>query len=1112
MRSLQLRQRIPGEPVTYADMAASDHCWINREDFDTYQPLASREGAGAPVGSTFPIAGVGTVRKSVTHNGKQVALTFENSLHTPTLQHNLVSIGRLDRVGYSATFGGGKVMFHDPKGHPFMSGHGRGTMYVLELKPPEPQAYAARSHNKPTDLETWHRRFGHASEAGVRELASKGMVEGLNITSLETRGRCEDCIYGKHARRPFDEVVTPETEVLERAHLDLWGKACVQSMGGKSYMMLIEDGGSSHMEGYFLDSKSAETTLAAFSHYHVTAERQTGRKLKYVRTDGGPEWVNELWVAYFEKHGIIHETTPAYSSAANGVAERGIRMIIERVRCGLRDAGLAGSVWAETAATMIYLRDFLPMRRHPGKVPHEIWYKTKPDVSHLRAFGCVTYAKIPKEHGVSKLEPCSIKTVLIGYYGRGAYRLLDQLTGRIIKSRDVIFEEGSGHRTLPSVRIPPTEGESSFEFDDPVVGVQAPAIDPADHADLDPDLDHDVDVQHGHHGLVPAHEPEPPAVPPAPAPAPIEPVPLRRSTRPTTLSRAAEDLAEFTERENAAAASKKDWASTSKRPTGLAVQAYITMLNDSVALAANPNDNWIPNSYREAITREDLWRGPMDDEIARMHERKVWHLVDRPKDANVMKNRWSFANKYDVDGGVVARKARLVAKGFTQIPGIDYFETYASVVRYESLRMNLAIAAAEDMEAWQVDFVGAYLNAPMREVVLMEQPEGYMAPGTEGKVAQLDYTLYGTMQGANNWWDSLDKEYRKLGYYRSKADTSVRSRDIDGEKTITSTYTDDVTGISSSMAGAEQARAELGLQYEIKDLGESKLILGIRVDRDRAAGTISISQRTYIERVLARHGMSDCNPRSTPLPTGVVLNKSQAPTTEEEQYFMRDKPYREVLGAVMYAQIATRPDVSYAVATLSKFASNPGPPHWAALMHVLQYLKGTLHYKITYGGEGFTSLAPIGYVDADYAGDTDTRRSCAGHVFVQAGGPTAWGAQYQPTVALSTTEAEYMSLTRSAKQVQWMYSAMDEVGFPQPKPAVLKGDNRSANALAKNTKHNSRVKHIDIRHHYVRERVKEGDIIIEHVPSIDNPADLFTKPLTRAVHHGHCLTLRLCED
>jgi hypothetical protein len=109
-----------GEPIMYTDVAASDHCWINRDDFNTYQPLTSPKGVGAPVRSTFPIAGVGTVRKSITCNRKQVALTFENSLHTPMLQHNLVSIGCLDCAGYSATFSGGKVTFHDPKGHLFM--------------------------------------------------------------------------------------------------------------------------------------------------------------------------------------------------------------------------------------------------------------------------------------------------------------------------------------------------------------------------------------------------------------------------------------------------------------------------------------------------------------------------------------------------------------------------------------------------------------------------------------------------------------------------------------------------------------------------------------------------------------------------------------------------------------------------------------------------------------------------------------------------------------------------------------------------------------------------------------------------------------------------------
>jgi hypothetical protein len=258
--------------------------------------------------------------------------------------------------------------------------------------------------------------------------------------------------------------------------------------------------------------------------------------------------------------------------------------------------------------------------------------------------------------------------------------------------------------------------------------------------------------------------------------------------------------------------------------------------------------------------------------------------------------------------------------------------------------------------------------------------------------------------------------------------------------------------------------------------------------------------------------MTDCNPRPTPLLLGIELTKEQAPTTEAEHHYMKDKPYREVLGSVMYAQIATRPNLSYAVTMLSKFSSNPGKPHWIALLHVLQYIKGSLGLKITYGGHGNTSLTPYGFVDADYGGDKDTRRSCSGQVFFMAGGPVAWGAKYQPTVALSTTEAEYMALTRASQQILWMYFAMSEVGFPQPKPACLYGDNAGAIALTKNTKHNAHIKHIDIRHHYIRERVDDGDIVVHQIPTSDNIADIFTKPLGRVAHRRICILLRLCEE
>jgi hypothetical protein len=187
--------------------------------------------------------------------------------------------------------------------------------------------------------------------------------------------------------------------------------------------------------------------------------------------------------------------------------------------------------------------------------------------------------------------------------------------------------------------------------------------------------------------------------------------------------------------------------------------------------------------------------------------------------------------------------------------------------------------------------------------------------------------------------------------------------------------------------------------------------------------------------------MMDCNSKPTPLPLGIVLSKDQSPKSQEDRKLMADKPYREVLGSIMYAQIGTRPDLSYAVSTLSKYASNPGIAHWQALIHVLRYIKATLHYKITYGGDCFKDLKPTGWVDADYGGDIDSRRSCAGYVFIQAGGPTAWSAQYQPMVALSTTEAEYMAVSCAAKQILWMYSEMEEVGYAQEKPGILYNDN-----------------------------------------------------------------------
>ena len=363
------------------------------------------------------------------------------------------------------------------------------------------------------------------------------------------------------------------------------------------------------------------------------------------------------------------------------------------------------------------------------------------------------------------------------------------------------------------------------------------------------------------------------------------------------------------------------------------------------------------------------------------------------------------------------------------------------------------------------------------------------------------------MQGGYDFQVEMSSAYESLGYYKSLADPCVHSRTINGVQTITSTYTDDIFGASSTKEGAERAKEEIEACFEIKDVGDLGYILGIRVEKDDATGAISLSQEAYLRRVLERFGMLHCNTKSTPLPSGATLSESDSPKTDEDRHYMKDKPYREALGSCMWAQVATRPDIAYALSVLARFQTNPGPAHWKAMLHLLAYLKGTLHYKITYQRGG--NIDPIGFVDADYAGDIDMRRSTSGYVFTMASGPVSWSAKRQATVALSTTEAEYMALTRAAQQALWMFSFMSEVGLTRTFPAILHGDNAASIALTLNTKGHARAKHIDIRHHYIRERVAEGEIGLVQIPSEENLADIFTKPLPRVIHQKLVRALKL---
>jgi len=378
------------------------------------------------------------------------------------------------KAGLTVTFGEGHGVIRKPDGSVVLTARLVRGMYVVDEMsnvPDTPSAHLGRtSLSQQTSLEQWHRRLTHCSPSTILEMLKNNLVDGLNVSVKDLRGKCEDCIVGRQTRRPFDGKTETNLDPLELVSFDLWGPSRVQSVGGKIYFMPIVDSGSAYKYGAFLSDKSDSSTIAAFDVFRVDAESQSGRKIRRVRTDRAYD--TSAWRDYCQRHGIVHEFSAPYSSAQNGLAERAIRTTMDDVRTLLRDSGLGHSYWAEAASYSIHTRNLIPSRRHPAKIPLESFTGKRQDISHLRVFGARCWAKIPTVHGVqvtggSKLDPRALECRFLGYAGgHGNYKVQDVQSRRVFVSRDLVFEEGQPHRTSPSV------GENNVPLFDVALGIE----------------------------------------------------------------------------------------------------------------------------------------------------------------------------------------------------------------------------------------------------------------------------------------------------------------------------------------------------------------------------------------------------------------------------------------------------------------------------------------------------------------------------------------------------------------------------------------------------------------------------------------------------------------
>jgi len=449
-------------------------------------------------------------------------------------------------------------------------------------------------------------------------------------------------------------------------------------------------------------------------------------------------------------------------------------------------------------------------------------------------------------------------------------------------------------------------------------------------------------------------------------------------------------------------------------------------------------------------------------------------------------NKFTFRHKKDERARIVRLKARLVARGFSQIYGIDYLDTYAPVVKLASIRILLATAAIHGLEIHQMDVVTAFLAGELEEEIYMEQPEGFeLGSKEDDSVCRLRKSLYGLKQAPRVWNQKIRSFLKSIGFNQLHSDPCVYINKT--TEIIIAMWVDDLIIFGKDMASINDLKVRLNEEYEMKDLGELKYFLGIQVHRDRERKIIHINQSGYNRTILERYGMENSKPANTPLSSGARLIKATATDILTDQ-----KEYQSMVGSLMYAMLATRPDLAQTIQQISQFSQRPTKTHEKAAKQALRYLRGTVDEGITYNGNLGMKLEF--WSDANWGGE-EGRESVSGFVFTLAGGAVTYSSKKQGSVALSSTESEYMALLHALKEQIWLLRFLREIGYDISNQNIIYCDNQSAIALAHNPEHHARTKHIDIQYHFVRNCVEDGTTRLEYCPTEDMVADGLTKAL-----------------
>ena len=1026
------------------DSGATHHVTTDLQNLAIHSPYDGPDEIMIGDGSGVPITHTGSTSLTTPSH----SFTLSNVLCVPTMKRNLISISQFCKSNnVSVEFLPNSFHVKDIQtGSLLLQGQPKNGVYEWPTSSSSSPILIFSSIK--TTLPSWHHRLGHPSLQTFKHMVSSLSLDVSRPSKFDFH--CNSCSCNKSHKLPFSVSTLVTSSPLEIVFTDVWTSP-VYSIDNFKYYVIFVDHFTKYIWLYPLQRKS--DTREVFIHFKALVENFFNCQIKTLYSDNGGEY--QALSSFFTINGISHLTSPPHTPEHNGYSERRHRHIVETALSLLAHASMPLSYWSFAVKTAVYLINRLPTPTLNNASPFLKLFNTVPNYSKLRSFGCLCYPWL-RPYNTHKLQPRSTPCLFVGYSStQSAYLCLDTSTQRLYASRHVRFVESvfpfaTSHLNAPRVTSSTHSEWCSLTL--PLIPAVPTSQTSSSHTPSTSSTLSPTSASDPSHTTSPAPPSSSTPAPPSSStpdhtPSPVNP-PLLPS--PGIITRSKHNI---------------------HKP--------IQKLNLNTEL--QPLE---PTTVSQAL-KDPRWRQAMSAEFDALIRNGTWELVPSHPTQNVVGCKWIFRTKYLSDGSVDRYKARLVAKGFHQRPGVDYSETFSPVIKPTTVRLVLSLAVSKGWSLRQLDVNNAFLQGTLSENVFMSQPPGFLDHDHPHHVCKLRKAIYGLKQAPRAWYHELRQFLLQSGFQNSVADASLFIFNTQGVVIYLLVYVDDIIITGNTNHAVQNFVKQLSKRFSLKDLGDLHYFLGVEVQYH--AHGLFLNQRQYIVDLLRKTNMIDAKPANTPMATSPLTLLTGTILSDPAEY-------RTTVGSLQYLSL-TRPDIAYTVNKLSQFMHKPTTEHWTAVKRLLRYLCGTLHHGITLRRP--SSLALHAFSDADWAGNKDDFTSTSAYIVYLGSNPVSWSSKKQRTVARSSTEAEYRSVAATASELRWICSLLTELGITPPTQPVIYCDNVGATNLCANPVFHSRMKHVALDYHFIREQIQGGLLRVSHVSASDQLADVLTKPLPR---------------